>query len=110
MIYRVKSTVKKVKEGDKYYAYEIQKMELLEDTQDAFGLLNAESGGQLNSNNSITRAKLLKVAKKISSNKGNLNYSKVVDKNGRTIYQGVSSSRRVCGVLRPTGIATRLSV
>ena len=39
-------------------------MELLEDTQYALGLLNAESGGQLNSNNSIAGAKLLYGVKK----------------------------------------------
>ena len=44
--------------------------ELLEDTQYAFGLLNAESGGQLNSNNSITGAKLLYGVKRTNSNEG----------------------------------------
>ena len=67
-IYRVKSTVRKVKQGDNYYTYEIQEMELLEDTQDALGLLNAIDGRQLNSNNSITGAKLLKGVKKTNSN------------------------------------------
>ncbi len=45
-------------------------MELLEDTQYALGLLNAESGGQLNSNNSITRAKLLNGVKRTNSDEG----------------------------------------
>lgn len=43
-------------------------MELLEDTQYALGLLNAESGGQLNSNNSIAGAKLLYGVKRTNSN------------------------------------------
>ena len=59
-IYRVKSTVRRVNQGDRYYTYEIQEMELLEDTQEASGLLNIDNGRQLNSNNSITGAKLLK--------------------------------------------------
>ena len=66
-IYRVKSTVKRVKEGDKYYTYELQEMELIEDTQEALGLLNADNGGQLNSINSISVANLLKGAKKTNS-------------------------------------------
>lgn len=67
-VYRVKSTVRKVKEGDKYYTYEVQKMELIEDTQEALGLLNTNDGGQLNSTNSISGAKLLKGVKKTNSN------------------------------------------
>ena len=45
-------------------------MELIEDTQYALGLLNAESGGQLNSNNSIAGAKLLNGVKRTNSNEG----------------------------------------
>ena len=30
-VYRVKSTVRKVKQGDKFYTYEIQEMELIEE-------------------------------------------------------------------------------
>lgn len=57
-------------------------MELLEDTQYALGLLNAESGGQLNSNNSIAGAKLLYVVKRTNSNEDILQYSKIIDENG----------------------------
>ncbi len=94
-VYRVKSTVRKVKEGDKYYTYEIQEMELLEDTQNVLGLLNAESGGQLNSNNSITGAKLLNGVKKTNSNEEILQYSKVVDENGEpmVVYHGTPKEK-----------------
>lgn len=81
VVYRVKSTVRKVKQGDRYYTYEVQEMELLEDTQEALGLLNTDNGRQLNSNNSITGAKLLKGVKKTNSNEEILSYSKVVDAN-----------------------------
>jgi hypothetical protein len=57
-------------------------MELLEDTQYALGLLNAESGGQLNSKNSIAGAKLLYGVKRTNSNEDILQYSKIIDKNG----------------------------
>ena len=49
--------------NSKVYTYEVTEMELLEDTQDALGLLNTDNGRQLNSNNSITSAKLLKEVK-----------------------------------------------
>lgn len=39
-------------------------MKLLEDTHNALGLPNTADGGRLNSNNSITGAKLLKGVKK----------------------------------------------
>ena len=52
---------------DKYYTYEVQEMELLEDTQYALGLLNVNNERQLNSNNSITGAKLLNGVKKTNS-------------------------------------------
>ena len=45
-------------------------MELLEDTQEASGLLNIDNGRQLNSNNSITGAKLLYGVKRTNSNEG----------------------------------------
>ena len=90
VVYRVKSTVRKVKQGDRYYTYEVQEMELLEDTQDALGLLNTDNGRQLNSNNSITGAKLLKGVKKTNSNEEILSYSQVVDANGEpmVVYHG----------------------
>ena len=90
VVYRVKSTVRKVKQGDRYYTYEVQEMELLEDTQEALGLLNTDNGRQLNSNNSITGAKLLKGVKKTNSNEEILSYSKVVDANGEplVVYHG----------------------
>ena len=59
-LYRVKSTIKRLKEGDRYYTYEMQKMELIEDMQNALGL---NSNPVLNSTNSISGAKLLKGVK-----------------------------------------------
>lgn len=90
VVYRVKSTVRKVKQGDRYYTYEVQEMELLEDTQEALGLLNTDNGRQLNSNNSITGANLLKGVKKTNSNEDILSYSKIVDANGEplVVYHG----------------------
>lgn len=89
-VYRVKSTVKKVRQGNNYYTYEIQEMELLEDTQYALGLLNVNNERQLNSNNSITGAKLLNGVKKTNSNEDILQYSKIIDSNGepRVMYHG----------------------
>ena len=67
-IYRVKSTVKKVKQGERYYTYELQEMELIEETPEALGLpRGTEHMPQLNSTNSITGAKLLKNVKKTNS-------------------------------------------
>lgn len=65
-IYRVKSTIKKLKEGDKFYTYELQEMELIEDTQSA--AVGLDSKPILNSTNSITGANLLKGVKKTNSN------------------------------------------
>ena len=67
-LYRVKSTVKRVPQGDKYYTYELQEMELIAEQPEAGGL----SRGtylipRLNANNSITGAKLLKGVKKTNS-------------------------------------------
>lgn len=94
VVYRVKSTVRKVKQGDRYYTYEVQEMELLEDTQEALGLLNTDNGRQLNSNNSITGANLLKGVKKTNSNEDILSYSKVVDANGepKVVYHQTNAT------------------
>ena len=59
-IYRVKSTIKRLKEGDRYYTYEMQEMELIEDMQNALGL---NSNPVLNSTDSISGPKLLKGVK-----------------------------------------------
>ena len=68
-------------------------MELLEDTQYALGLLNVDNERQLNSNNSITGAKLLNGVKKTNSNEDILQYSKIIDSNGepRVMYYGTRS-------------------
>jgi len=89
-LYRVKSTVKKVRSGDRYYTYEVQEMELMEERR-----ANRESEGQspVTTNspiNSITGAKLLKGVKKTNSSEEILDYSKIVDENGepRVLYHG----------------------
>jgi len=87
-MYRVKSTIKKFKEGDRYYTYELQEMELIEDTQlTAVGL---NGNPVLNSINSISGANLLNGVKKTNSNEEILSTSKVVDKNGEplVVYHG----------------------
>lgn len=67
-VYRVKSTVKKVKQGDRYYTYELQEMELIEETPEALGLPRGiDHMPRLNSTNSITGAKLLEKVKKTNS-------------------------------------------
>lgn len=70
-IYRVKSTIKRLKEGDRYYTYEMQEMELIEDMQNALGL---NSNPVLNSTDSISGAKLLKGVKKTNSNETILSF------------------------------------
>ena len=54
-------------------------MELIEDTQYALGLLNVNNERQLNSNNSITGAKLLNGVKKTNSDEDIWQYSKIID-------------------------------
>lgn len=64
-LYRVKSTIKRLKEGDRYYTYELQEMELVEGTQaSAVGL---DGNPVPSSINSISGAKLLKGVKKTNS-------------------------------------------
>lgn len=63
--YRVKSTVKRYVDGDRYYTYEIQEMELLKGTQATALGLDDSSRPQLQS--SITGANLLKGVKKTNS-------------------------------------------
>ncbi len=94
-MYRVKSTIKKFKEGDRYYTYELQEMELIEDTQlTAVGL---NGNPVLNSTNSISGANLLNGVKKTNSNEEILSTSKVVDKNGEplVVYHGTGSEFNV---------------
>lgn len=81
-VYRVKSTVRKVKQGDKFYTYEVQEMELIEE-RGANPNREGETPHNGNtSNNSITGAKLLNGVKKTNSDEDILQYSKVVDENG----------------------------
>lgn len=63
--YRVKSTVKRYVDGDRYYTYEIQEMELLKGTRTTALGLDDSSRPQLQS--SITGANLLKGVKKTNS-------------------------------------------
>jgi hypothetical protein len=67
-LYRVKSTVRKVKQGDKYYTYEVQEMELIEERQANWKGEGNNPRNPDSSINSITGAKLLKGVKKSNSN------------------------------------------
>ena len=67
-LYRVKSTVRKVRQGDKFYTYEVQEMELIEER---WSSQKGEADNPRNPDspiNSITGAKLLKGVKKSNSN------------------------------------------
>ena len=67
-LYRVKSTVKRVPQGDIYYTYEIQKMELIEGSDNTVGSLRGTYLIPKSSSvNSISGAKLLKGVKKTNS-------------------------------------------
>ena len=60
---KAKSTVRRVKQGDKYYTYELQEMELAEESRQ---IREGEGDNPHNPNtsdNSITGAKLLKGVK-----------------------------------------------
>ena len=70
-VYSVKSTIRKVKQGDKFYTYEIQEMELIEER----GANPIREGATPHNGNtpitSITGAtKLLNGVKKTNSNEG----------------------------------------
>lgn len=67
-VYRVKSTVRKVRQGDKYYTYEVQKMELIEERGANPNREGESPRNGNNSTNSISGAKLLKGVKKTNSN------------------------------------------
>ncbi len=67
-VYRVKSTVRKVNQGDKYYTYEVQEMEPMEErgaNPNREGL--DPHNGNTSNNSIITGAKLLKGVKKTNS-------------------------------------------
>lgn len=89
-LYRVKSTVRKVKQGDRYYTYEVQEMELAEESRANRKGEGEDPHNPNTSDNSITGAKLLKGVKKYNSSEEILNYSKVVDEFGwpRIVYHG----------------------
>lgn len=62
-IYRVKSTIRRVRQGDKYYTYELQEMDLTEESP-ASGKGEGQSPSNPNSSvKSITGAKYLKGVK-----------------------------------------------
>jgi len=66
-VYRVKSTVRKVRQGDRYYTYEVQKMELIEERGANPNREGENPRNGNNSTNSISGAKLLKGVKKTNS-------------------------------------------
>lgn len=69
-VFRVKSTVRKVKQGDKFYTYEIQEMELIEER----GANPIREGATPHNGNtpitSIIGAKLLNGVKRTNINEG----------------------------------------
>lgn len=69
-VHRVKPTVRKVKQGDKFYIYEIQEMELIEER----GANPIREGATPHNGNtpinSIAGAKLLNGVKRTNSNEG----------------------------------------
>ncbi|MCH5328531.1 MAG: hypothetical protein J1E02_05890, partial [Coprobacter sp.] len=81
-IYRVKSTIRKVLQGDKYYSYEIQKMELTEKSGPSPDREGETPRNGNNSINSITGAKLLKGVKKTNSDEDILPHLDFLDENG----------------------------
>ena len=87
-IYRVKSTVRKVKQGDRFYTYELQEMELTEERPQTGKGEEQSSRNPNTSTNSISGAKLLKGVKKTNSDEYILDHSAVVDENGepRVVY------------------------
>lgn len=79
-IYRVKSTVKRVKQGDKYYTYELQEMELTEERPQTGEGEEQRSHNPNSSINSISGAKLLKGVKKTNSSET------ILPENGNTLF------------------------
>lgn len=74
--------LRKVKQGDKFYTYEIQEMELIEER----GANPIREGATPHNGNtpitSIIGAKLLNGVKRTNSNEDILQYSKIIDENG----------------------------
>ena len=89
-LYRVKSTIRKIREGDRYYTYEIGKMELTEKRR-----ANRESGVETtattnSSVNSISGADLLKGVKKTNSDEQILPQSKEMLRNNEANSDSVA--------------------
>ena len=94
-IYRVKSTVRRVKQGDRYYTYELQEMELTEERPQT-GKGEEHSPHNPNSSvNSISGAKLLKGVKKTNSSET------ILPENSNTRF---SRSRRAVEKVSKDGI------
>lgn len=100
-IYRVKTTVKKVKENkgktsNKHYSFEVQEIELIEKRPVSQEIRGSETANTSDiSNNSITAANLLNKVES-SKNKGEkiFDVSKVVDKEGKplVVYHDTNST------------------
>lgn len=100
MVYRVKSTVRKVRQGDKFYTYEVQEMELIEERG-----ANPNREGEIphngnTSDNSITGAKLLNGVKKTNSNEYILQSSKILDENGEALLATSTKTARILNELQ----------
>ena len=66
-IYRVKSTIKKLNIGDRFYTYEMQEMEIMSGTQSPAVGLDSTDGSRPQTHNSISGEELLKGVKKTNS-------------------------------------------
>lgn len=95
-VYRVKSTVRKVKQGDKFYTYEIQEMELIEER----GANPIREGATPHNGNtpitSIIGAKLLNGVKRTNINEGINFYLFKILKNSLPVRYFSSESGHLC--------------
>lgn len=96
-IYRVKSTVKRVAQGDKYYTYELQEMEMIEGAEISVGSPRGTNlVPQSSSIKSITGAKLLKGVKKTNSEEEILNSSyRNSDTGDNKYYRGENTNQAI---------------
>ncbi len=96
--YRTKTTVKKVmREGNKFYTYEIQETEVIRE-RPANGKKDDTNAARQSTSptNSVSMANILKNAVKNNGQEFNTEYSKVVDSNGEPlgVYHGTNTKKR----------------
>lgn len=99
--YKVKTTVKKVKnEGNRYYTYEIQETELIKENDGQFRTVREGDNQSPNSANPSSSVSIANILQNSLDSKGkpfNVEYSKVVDENGepKVMYHGTSNKFNV---------------